>query len=274
LGRGTAEALARAGGTVVAAARDPQKGRAAVAAIRAATGNDRVELLSLDLASLASVRAAAAEFKRRYDRLNVLVNNAGVFLNERQVTPDGLEWMFAANHLGPFLLTNLLMDSLAAGAPARVINVTAPSTVRPDFDDLQGERRFSAAMAFGASKAANLLFTYALARRARDRGIVAFAYHPGIVRTGLMRRARGPFGWFSGLINRTGQTPEQAGAGLAQAALDPGTQTQTGHFIHRGRPIASRFEADVEAQERLWQASERLAGLETSEPQSGADQHR
>jgi len=262
LGRATAVELAKLGATVVVAARDKTKGEAAVAEIKRASGNPNLDLLVCDLSLQASTRAAAEEFQRRHERLNVLINNAAVFVGKRALTRDGLELMFATNHLGPFLLTLLLLERLEAGAPARVINVSAPSTVKPDFDDLQGERKFSSAQAFGASKAGNLLFTYALALRLQGRGVTVNAYHPGIVRTGLMRQAPAPMRLFTGILNIFGQTPERAAEGLVQLASSNQFEDITGQFIHNGQVLSSPFSSDTAAQERLWSESARLVGLE------------
>src|SRR2546426_10012925 len=124
-----------------------------------------------DLSLLASVRGLAAEFVAKYSKLDVLINTAAVVMSSRRVTPEGFEQMFATNYLGPFLLTRLLIPYLEAARPSRIINVTAPSTTRPNLNDLQGERKFSSLGAFGASKAADLPFTYALARRLGGEGL-------------------------------------------------------------------------------------------------------
>ncbi len=136
----------------------------------------------------------------------MLINNAGVYRRKRASTVDGFEEMFAANHLGPFLLTNLLLEDLQAAVhtngSARVLNITAPSTVQLNFDDLQGERNFNSLMAFGATKMANLLFTFALARRLENTGITVNAIHPGLARSGLMKEAFAPLHMFSWLMSR------------------------------------------------------------------------
>ena len=188
IGRASILALAARGADIVLAVRDVGRGEE-VADLARRAGAGRVEVVRCDLSLLASVRDAAAGIRRMHGRLDVLINDAAVFLGRRGVTAEGFERMFATNYLGPFLLTNLLLDRLAAAAPSRVISVTAPSTMAPRLDDLNGERRFSPVGAFGRSKAANLMFTYALARRVGSRGIVVFAYHPGVTRTSLTRQA-------------------------------------------------------------------------------------
>lgn len=259
LGKAIAAGLARLGAIVVLACRDQARGEAARAEIQAATGSPTVELLLVDLASLRSVRDAAAEFKQRYRRLNLLVNNAAVFKSRRIVTPDGLETMFATNHLGPFLLTNLLLDELRAGAASRVVNVTAPSTTRLVFDDLQGEQIFRTIDAFGASKMCNLLFTYELARRLDRSGVAANAVHPGLVRSGLMREAPAAARWLFGLFSAA---PERAAMGPLYVATSRELAGVSGAFFKGRRKIrSSAYARDPQVQRRLWDVSAQLSGI-------------
>jgi NAD(P)-dependent dehydrogenase (short-subunit alcohol dehydrogenase family) len=250
------------GAAVVMVCRNQERGEAAQTEIVAESGSQTVELLLIDLSSQASIRAAAEKFMRGHDHLHVLINSAAVFLRERQLTEDGLEVTFATNHLGPFLLTNLLLGVLEGSTPSRVITVSAPSTSKIDFDDLQGEEKYSATSAFGASKAANLLFTYALARRLRERGVTANAYHPGIVRTNLMRQAPAPMRLFGSLLNLFGSTPERAAEGLLELASASQFEGVTGKLIHKGKPISAPYIDDIATQERLWQVSAELTGLD------------
>jgi NAD(P)-dependent dehydrogenase (short-subunit alcohol dehydrogenase family) len=178
IGRATALEFARGGATLAVVARDEQRGRGALEEFRREAGNGDLHLFVADLSSQASTRRLAQTVAQRFERLDVLVNVAGLFVRERQVTEDGLELMFATNHLAPFLLTLLLLPRLQTARQARVITVTAPSTVRPDFEDLQSERHFRPTRAFGASKAGNLLFTFALARRLTNTDVTANAFHP------------------------------------------------------------------------------------------------
>ena len=173
IGKATAAGLARLGADLVLVARDRAKGEATVAELQAATGNPRIELLVADLASQASIRQLAEEYRRGHDRLHVLVNNAGGYWATRHTTVDGLELTFAVNHLAYFLLTNLLLDLLRASAPARIVNVTsgAQAVGGIHFDDLQFERRYRGQAAYNQSKLANVLFTYELARRLEGSGV-------------------------------------------------------------------------------------------------------
>src|SRR5215213_10571613 len=191
IGKALAIDLARTGETVVIVSRDAERGKAALGEIGAATQNPNLDLQLCDLSILSSVRNLAEILQSRYPAIDVLINNASVYKRNRVVTVDGFEEMFAANHLGPFLLTNLLLEQLQAAVQsngsARVLNITAPSTVPLNFDDLQGERTFNSLSTFGATKMANLLFTFELARRLENTGITVNAIHPGLARSGIMR---------------------------------------------------------------------------------------
>jgi NAD(P)-dependent dehydrogenase (short-subunit alcohol dehydrogenase family) len=262
IGRAVAHGLAASGATVGIVARDATRGEDARAAIAAATNNARVEVFLSDLSSVVSVQELAGAVARGYPSIDILVNCAAVFTPQRTVTAESLESMFATNHLAPFLLTNLLMDRLIADGGGRVLTLTAPSTVRPDLDDLLGERRFSALRSFGASKAANLLFTYALARRLGSADVTANAVHPGLVRSNLMRGAPAPLRWGIWLLSRSA---EHAAKGILPLAISPEFDGVSGRFLHRGREIRSAsFTHDTVMQDRLWQLSEELTGLSPS----------
>lgn len=267
IGRATAAALARLGATVFLGARDHQKGEAVCAELRAATGNAAVELLHVDLASRASVRAAAADLRRRTAALHVLVNNAGVHATRRVSTADGFESTVAVNHLGPFLLTNLLVPLLRASAPARVIVVTSwfERFGRIDFEDLNqaAARRFNPLRAYCQSKLANLLFTFELARRLEPSGVTANAVHPGLVATRLMRGYPAPlrrlYEWL--LFG-----PERAARPVVRLATAPELAGVSGRYFGPwGRETKpSRRARDGAAAARLWSVSEQLTGFVTT----------
>src|SRR6185295_16123892 len=162
----TVRDLAKKGATVVMTARDKAKGEAALEKVRAEVPGAQVELLLLDLADLGSVRRAAEEFRKRHDRLDVLVNNAGLMKQKRETSKDGLELTFQSNHLGHFLLTKLLLDLLKASAPARIVNVSsnAHRSGTMNWKDLQGEKSYDGWATYSQSKLANILFTYELAK--------------------------------------------------------------------------------------------------------------
>jgi NAD(P)-dependent dehydrogenase (short-subunit alcohol dehydrogenase family) len=260
IGRALAEALAGAGLTVGVVARDAVRGEAVRAAIAAATGNRNVRAFTADLSLQGDVRVLAAEVLDAFPRLDVVVHCAAVFQPRRTVTADGLETMFATNHLAPFLLTTLLGDRLRKSAPARVVTLTAPSTVRLDFDDLQAQRRFGALRQFGATKAANLVFAFELARLLDGSGVVSNAVHPGLARTGLMRRAPALLRWATGLVSAP---PERAAAAIAQLAISPDHAARTGRFFKSGREIEPPpYTRDEQVGSRLWGISAVLAGID------------
>jgi NAD(P)-dependent dehydrogenase (short-subunit alcohol dehydrogenase family) len=259
LGKATALGLARHGATVLLACRDRERGEAALTEVRSATGNDVAELMLVDLSSQRSIRAMIEAFKEKHKQLDVLINNAAVYKGSRTLTIDGAETMFATNHLGPFLLTNLLLDSLKASPSARIITITAPSTTRLNFDDLQGEQSFSALTTFGATKMCNLLFTYELARRLDGTGVAANAFHPGLVKSSLMKEAPRAVRWLTQLLSTS---PERAAKALVYLALSPEVMEMTGKFFKGRRPIESdTYSKDQQVQRRLWDVSAELVGL-------------
>lgn len=262
IGMATCAALSKIGAVVVMACRDRTRGRTAQAKVVSQSGNQSADLILADLSSPASVRGLAAEFGAKYPKLDLLVNDAATFVSKRFVTPDGLELMFATNYLGPFLLTRLLVPKLEAASPSRVINVSAPSSMKPDLDDLQGERAFGAIGAFGASKAADLLFTYALARKLEGRGVTVNAYHPGIVRTRLVRGAPAAVRVITSVLNVfMGVSAKRASKGLVHLASSVDFEGTTGAVIHDGKTVKAPFSDDIEAQDRLWRISCELTGL-------------
>jgi NAD(P)-dependent dehydrogenase (short-subunit alcohol dehydrogenase family) len=257
IGRAIAEGLAAAGLTIVLVARDEARGEAARHEIATTTGNDQISVVLGDLADMASIRKIALAVDRAHPELDILVNSAGVYTPKRTVTTDGFETMFATNLLGPFLLTNLVLPQLRAAGSARILVLSAPSRTKLDFDDLQGERRFRSLTAFGASKAADLLFTFELARRLDGTGVTANAIHPGLVRTSLMSGAPALLRWG---IRPFSRSPEAAAKTIIPLALDPAFADRSGLFFHNGRaidPPASTRDADVAR--RLWDVCAELS---------------
>ena len=212
----------------------------------------------IDLSLMSSVRTAARELGRSTSHVDALLNVAAVFTTRYQKTKDGFELMFATNHLGPFLLTNLLRERLADGG--RVITVTAPSTVRVDLERVLDRDRFRPTYSFGASKAANLLFTFELARRAHRWDVRANAFHPGLVRSELMREAPGAVRRLTRLISRS---PARAAQDLADLALSPAHAGTTGWFFKGPRRIdAPKAVQDPLLQSVVWKRSAELTELE------------
>lgn len=265
IGRETALALARAGASTLITARDPERGAAAAADIGRRAGTGLVGLVVFDLADLGSVRAGAAEILERCPRLDVLVNNAGLVLTERSVTADGYETTFAVNHLGPFLLTNLLLDRLRASAPSRVVNVasTAHKGARLDFDDLQSANGYRAMNAYGASKLANVLFTAELARRLEGSGVTVNCCHPGTVSTGWGRdgdtKGLLAFGLRFMPYLPFFLTPEAGARTSVYLASAPEVAEVTGrYFVKRKERDPSPAARDAAAARRLFEVSEEL----------------
>lgn len=259
IGRALAEGLAAAGLTVAMVARDPRRGEAARLAIAAASGNEHVELYEGDLSSMASVRDLARMLAEAHPAIDLLVHCAAIYTARRSVTVDGYETMLATNVLAPFLLTNLLLHQLSAAPSARVIVLAAPSGTRLDFDDLQAERKFRSLSAFGASKAADLLLTFELARRLEDTSVTANAVHPGLARTNLMRQAVAPLRW---VIRPMSASPERAAAAIAPLALSSEFEGRTGRFFHAGKEIdAPAYTRDPQAARRLWDVAAALTEL-------------
>ena len=262
LGKITALELARLGARVVMVCRDRARGEAALAEIKKATGNDAIELMICDLSSQADVRRMASEFKATHERLDVLVNNAGVYLRKRATTVDGLEATFATNHLGYFLLTSLLLDLLKQSAPSRVVNVSsgAHASGHINFDDLQGERAYSGVRAYCHSKLANILFTRELARRPAGTGVTANCLHPGAVATGIFRALPKPL---EALIKLLTMSPEKGAQTSIYLASSPAVESVTGKYFVRCAEVRPSAEAqDDEAARRLWAESARLTGLQ------------
>jgi NAD(P)-dependent dehydrogenase (short-subunit alcohol dehydrogenase family) len=265
IGQAAAQAIAAQGGRVVIAGRNAAKTEAVAAELRQASGNPAIDYLLADLSSLAEVRRLAAEFTTRYDRLDVLVNNAGAFFMRRQETVDGLEMTFALNHLSYFLLTTLLLDTLETSAPARVINVAsaAESGAKVDWDDLQLRRRYRGFEAYALSKRFNLYFTYELARRLAGTGVTVNAVHPGSVATGIWAN---PFGRLGGLAKPVTKlmmrSPEQGAGTVVYLATSPEVDGVTGkYFYDRQARYSSRASQDPDDAQRAWQISAALCGL-------------
>ena len=262
VGRAAAAQLARGGLTVLLTGRDRARGEAVVSAIRA--GGGQADFLPADFASLASVRALAAEVRRRHDRLHVLVNNAGfVGGTTRQLTADGCEETFAVNHLATFLLTGLLRGLLLAAAPARVVTVSSEAhrLVRAlDFDNLQCERRYKPFLAYAQSKLANVLFTCELDRQLAGSGVTATCLHPGVVRTGIWQAAGGVLGVVARLAQPFMLSAESSARAVTRLAADPALDGVSGRYFNREREApSSPGSHDPDARTRLWEVSERLA---------------
>lgn len=251
LGLVTARELARQGFHVVITARSLAKAA------------PEFEVIQCDFSSLQSIRDAAAEYKRRHSRLDVLVNNAGGINPSRKLSKDGLELTFATNHLGYFLFTNLLLDVLKASAPSRVVSVASEASRwgRINFDDLQSERRYISQRVYGSSKLMNIAFALELAERLRGTGVTSNALHPGVIASNF-GAVEGWFGVVFALGKRFLLTPEQGARTQIWLASSPEVESVTGgYFIRKKQRPPPRQARDPEVRRRLWEASERLTGL-------------
>jgi len=264
IGEVTARTLAQMGATVIIVGRDPERGAAARERIRSATGSTAVELMLADLSSLKDIRQLAQQFKHKYQRLHVLVNNAGALFSARQQSADGIEMTFALNHLNYFLLTNLLLELLKAGAPARIVNVSASAhqfARRVNFDDLQSQRKYSGWGAYGQSKLCNMLFTYELARRLDGTGVTVNALHPGVVATNFGMSGGGLMPLFNRLMSVAMLRPEQGAQTVLYLATSPEVEGVSGkYYVNQEAVRSSKASYDQFAADRLWQVSETMCG--------------
>src|SRR5580700_8504100 len=270
IGKATAAELARQGAQVILVGRDRARGDATVAEL-ATAGPLPPRLELADLSAMAQVRALA-ERLAALDRIDVLVNNAGLVAGQRRVTADGYEEVFAVNHLAPFLLTTLLLPKLTASAPARVITVTsdAHTSAHLDLDNPQPVDGWESWRAYSNSKLANILFTRELARRLEGTGVTANCAHPGVVRTRFGREARLPLRLGLTLARPFLLSPERGASTIVYLATSPEMATATGgYYVKKQRREPSAAARDDDTARRLWQLSEELTGLTPARPAGG-----
>jgi NAD(P)-dependent dehydrogenase (short-subunit alcohol dehydrogenase family) len=265
IGLAIATGLAREGADLTLLVRSRVHGEAAIRRIQSMVPAARLALVEGDLAELSSVRLAAETFLRSHERLDLLVNCAGVFLPSRTLTKDGIETTFATNYLGHFLLTNLVLDAVKRGTPSRIVSVASRyGGIKIDFDDPMFERRkFSTLAAVGQTKLAEILFTQSLAERLQGTGVVANAIHPGLVaHTQLLNQTPGIMRWITNLF---GGTPERGADTALWLLTAPENANQSGGlWASRKRMKTPGQGSDPEARRRLWELSERLTGLPKS----------
>jgi NAD(P)-dependent dehydrogenase (short-subunit alcohol dehydrogenase family) len=252
------------GATVVMVARNRERGETARSEIIRDSGNNSVDLLLADLSSLESIRGLALEFHRKYSRLDVLINNAGLFNQRRRVTSDGYENTFATNYLAAFLLTNLQLDLLKSSAPSRVINVSSVAHYngRINFEDLNLERNYGGWKAYGQSKLALVLFTHELARKLHGTGVTVNAVHPGTVATNIWTRPLGPVGFIMALPKLFMTSPERGAETIVYLASSPDAANISGEYLEKLRVKKSSDESyNEEIAQRLWDVSAKLTHL-------------
>jgi len=263
-GKATAQALAEMGATVVIVGRDVLKTSQVLEDIRSSSGSNRVDSLLADLSSPQEVRWLADKFKRKYSHLHVLINNAGGFFMRRQLRGNGIEMTFALNHLASFLLTNLLLDTLKASAPARIINVSsnAHASGKIEFDNLQGEREYGP-RAYDNSKLANILFTMELARRLEGTGVTVNALHPGFVATGFAKNngkvIAALVSIFAPLVARS---PAKGAETSVYLASSPTVEGISGAYFYNSHVIPPAPQAtDMMVARKLWDVSAKMVHL-------------
>jgi NAD(P)-dependent dehydrogenase (short-subunit alcohol dehydrogenase family) len=263
IGEVAALELARMGADVVAVGRDQARADATAGRIRAATGRT-VDMLLADLSSQAEVRRLAETVRSRYDRLDVLVNNAGAVFMERRLSPDGIELTWALNHLSYFLLTNLLLDLLRASAPARMVNVSSEAHRggQINFADPEGKAGFSGWAAYSQSKLANILFTVELARRLEGSGVTANALHPGFVATGFGKNNGGLWSGLMSLAQLMAIKPDAGARTTVYLASSPEVARVSGKYFDKAKAVTPSAAAQSAADAaRLWELSEQMVGL-------------
>ncbi len=265
IGKATARALAGMGVTVVMAVRNRERGEMARAEIIKETANDSVSVMICDLASGDSIRLFAESFKEEYDRLDVLINNAGAVFAKRQLSADGIESSMAVNYIGPFLLTRELLPLLEASAPSRIVNVSSglSRSGKVDFDDLQREKGYKGMQAYGGSKLMLTTYTLALSQRLKGSGVTANVVEPGFVATNLGRNSGSLLNQVMFILVRPMQiTPERAAENTVYAAISPELEGVTGKvFAKKQEKETPPLSRDEGARRRLWDATERLLGL-------------
>ncbi|CAH1261989.1 RDH12 [Branchiostoma lanceolatum] len=269
IGFETAKDLAGRGAKIILACRDLTRAQKAADGIKEKTKNENIIVHQLNLASLASVSSFAQKINETEEQLNILINNAGVMAPPKSNTEDGFELQFGVNHLGPFLLTNLLMDLLKKSAPSRVVSVSSSlhKEGRVDFDDLPWEKReYVPFDAYGDSKIATIFFTRELARKLEGTGVTTYSLHPGVIKTDLYQHLGTSMGWKSGIINTFakwfGKNLVQGAQTTIHCAVTEGLEEKSGQYFSDCAPKQPNSRArDDDVARRLWEVSEKLVGL-------------
>lgn len=262
MGKATAIELAKVGYYVVILCRSSERGETALSEIIKESGSRDVNLFICDLGNQASIRNFAKEFKNKYKKLNILINNAGVILPGRHITNDGYELQFGVNHLGHFLLTNLLLDIIINSSPSRIVTVSsgAHKTGKIHFDDINLKNNYSIIKAYSQSKLANVLFTYELAERLKGTGVTANCLHPGAVATQMgINRDTGFGAFITGLLRPFFQTPVEGAATSIYLASSAQVEGVTGKYFYKKKPVkSSKISYDKDLGKKLWSFSESL----------------
>ena len=261
IGRETALALGKMGADLSLVVRDAERGKAVAEEVRALKGGGDVEVFVADLSSLGDIRRASAEILAKHGVIDVLVNNAGALLMDRQLTKDGYEATFATNHLGYFLLTKLLLDAVKKAPAGRVVNVASEAHHRGSlkFDDLMGEKKYAGWFAYSASKLANIAFTAELARRLAGTSVTTNSLHPGVIASGFARNNDGLVGFLAKLASPFLMSSEDGARTTLFLATDPSVAGTSGLYFAKSKPkTPSREARDESMAKRLWDVSEEL----------------
>jgi NAD(P)-dependent dehydrogenase (short-subunit alcohol dehydrogenase family) len=270
IGKETALALAKMGAQIIMVCRDARKGEKVRRKIVEQSGNKSIDLMLADLSSKKSIRDLAQEFNKKYDRLQVLVNNAGTVFAKRTMTADGIEATFAVNHLGYFLLTNLLLDVLKKSAPSRIVNVSSGAHKYGciDFNDLYIDKNYKTMTAYSQSKLANILFSYELARRLNQTGVTVNCAHPGMTRTNIWQHASNSLVMklFLRLYALTFKNVREGAETVIYLASAEEVEGVSGkYFIEKNIAESSPESYDISVAEKLWEVSAKLASLKDKE---------
>lgn len=260
IGLAAAIAIAKEGAHLVLVVRDPVRGEDAKKQVLQA-GAASCEVLVGDLSVQADVRRIAAEYKSRWDTLDVLINNAGAIFSTPQLSKDGHELTLATNHLSYFLLTNLLLDVLEKSAPSRVVNVSseAHKSGKLDFNDLESKKSYSSMRVYGTSKLMNILFTKELSKRLQGTGVTANALHPGVISSGFGKNGTGLISAFFHLAGPFLKTPDEGARTTVYLATSPEVEGVSGEYFKDSKKThPSRVAQDPENAARLWSESEKL----------------
>ncbi|MFX1280306.1 MAG: SDR family oxidoreductase [Promethearchaeota archaeon] len=263
IGKATAIGLAKMGATIVIACRNKERGEKALKYIKRESNNDLIDLMLVDLSSQKEIRQFVFDFKERYKRLDVLINNAGVNLSKRTLTEDGIETTFAVNYLAQFLLSNLLFDLLKTSAPARIVNVASSVQAKSIyFENVNGEINYSQMKAYSMSKLAVVLFTYEFARRFDGNGVTINCLHPGYVRTNMIRNFRKFVKYFFPIISLFVIGPKRGAKTSIYCASSPDVEGVSGkYFKKRKVSKSSKASYDKDLAQKLWELSAKLTNL-------------
>ena len=260
IGKETARCLGKQNAQLILVGRNPEKGEKVQKKIIAITGNDQIDIMTADLSNMNAIQKLSAEIHKKYNKLNVLINNAGAFFSKREITDDGFEKTFALNHLGYFLLTKLLLDLIKKGKNPRIINVASGAHIGAtlDFDNFQGKNDYSGWAAYKRSKLMNIMFTYKLAELLKDTPITVNTLHPGFVRTRFGDNNTGIVGIGLNLAKKIGAISIKKGAETSVfLATSPTVKGVSGKYFVKCKPekssSSSYNKSDID---RLWRTTD------------------